>query len=719
MIETNTDKKESKKAAASLVLFSANRLPPAKQHSQTPRTPRSHALRGNAYQDASRPRSGNPWPTLKATPAAAIVCLAFLFSCALVCGAFAYGGGRDLVPVSVRQDDGTVVRTNLYQSSRALLIGVSDYTAGWPDLDSVPSELRQVKDVLESQGFYVEMKLNPDADQMEEAFDNFIDNFGFDSQSRLLFFFAGHGHTRRNGTRGYLVPADAPDPRKDEKGFLKKALPMSQILAWSRRMEAKHVLFLFDSCFSGTVFTQRDLPEIPPAISELSVKPVRQYITAGGWKESVPARSVFAPAFVNALKYRLGDLNRDGYVSGTELGLYLQSEVPKSAHQLPQYGKIPDPDLRMGDFVFLVGGGEPPVPKATVAVKSKVRGAMVFLDDRLVGNTDLPDHEVSPGTHTIRVEKPGYRTREQAFETEAGRSVTLVVDLSPEPTAVTPRPPSKGRLFVNPAPDDARVRILNIAPPYRDGIELDPGPYHLEVSASGYETRKFWIDLDGGEDKRLDIALGPVDVSPGTSAGKKISNDLGMEFVYIPPGSFTMGSPSGEPERDDDEKQHRVTLTKGFYMQTTEVTVGQWRAFARETGYRTEAEIGDGALGYTDSGWQKDKKLNWKNPGFSQSEKDPVTCVSWNDAQEYIQWLSKKDGAKYSLPTEAQWEYAARAGTTAPFSFGNCLSTDQANYDGNHPMPGCPKGQYREKTVPMASFSPNAWGLLRHARKRF
>jgi len=187
---------------------------------------------------------------------------------------------------------------------------------------------------------------------------------------------------------------------------------------------------------------------------------------------------------------------------------------------------------------------------------------------------------------------------------------------------------------------------------------------------------------------------------------------LGMIFVYIPPGEFMMGSPENEPGRYDNETLHKVNLSKGFYMQTTTITVAHWKAFVSETGYKSEAETGDGAYAWTGTEWKKDKDKNWKNPGFEQTEQCPVTCVSWNDAQEFVKWLNLKEGSdKYRLPTEAEWEYACRAGTTTPFHFGKCLSTDQANYNGNYPLEGCPKGIFRGRTVPVGSFPPNAWGL--------
>jgi len=241
----------------------------------------------------------------------------------------------------------------LYEGSHALLIGVSRYESSqWPDLESIPQELDLVATALKQQGFIVEKHFDPDNRELEDLFRDFIDRYGYEKENRLLFYFAGHGYTRDNGNKGYLVPVDAPSPLEDEKNFQRKALPMSQILAWARESEAKHSLFLFDSCFSGTIFKSRALPDRPPVIDKLVSLPVRQFITAGSAGESVPARSTFTPAFVDAIQYGRGDLNRDGYVSGTELGLYLQQEVPRYVSQTPQFGKIQEYELSRGDFIF-------------------------------------------------------------------------------------------------------------------------------------------------------------------------------------------------------------------------------------------------------------------------------------------------------------------------------------------------------------------------------
>jgi formylglycine-generating enzyme required for sulfatase activity len=147
------------------------------------------------------------------------------------------------------------------------------------------------------------------------------------------------------------------------------------------------------------------------------------------------------------------------------------------------------------------------------------------------------------------------------------------------------------------------------------------------------------------------------------------------------------------------------------------------------TGYKTTAETSGGGYVWTSNDWETKADASWKNPYFSQQDNQPVVLVSWYDAVNYCNWRSQQEsltlaytikgtdvkmnsGAKgYRLPTEAEWEYACRAGTTTPFSTGNNITTNQANYDGNYPYNGNAEGVYREKTTPVGSFAANAWGL--------
>jgi RNA polymerase sigma factor (sigma-70 family) len=165
---------------------------------------------------------------------------------------------------------------------------------------------------------------------------------------------------------------------------------------------------------------------------------------------------------------------------------------------------------------------------------------------------------------------------------------------------------------------------------------------------------------------------------------RDFTNSLGMKFVWIAPGNFMMGTPKGE-ERGDvvhDETQHKVTLTRGFYMGVYPVTQEQWQ------------------------------EVMGNNPGRFKGEKNlPVDTVSWQDCQEFVKKLREKDKKPYRLPTEAEREYACRAGTTTPFSFGETISTDQANYDGTFTYGNGKQGVDRERTTPVGSFPANAWGL--------
>ncbi|MDM8543276.1 formylglycine-generating enzyme family protein [Desulfococcaceae bacterium HSG9] len=228
-------------------------------------------------------------------------------------------------------------------------------------------------------------------------------------------------------------------------------------------------------------------------------------------------------------------------------------------------------------------------------------------------------------------------------------------------------------------------------------------PVYARLQAEDERAVLELIELVYAPDKAIRIT-GEIKLS------STFENSLGMKFVYIAPGTFIMGSPEDEPGREDDEIQHKVTLIQGFYLQSAAVTVGQWRKFAK-SGYKSQAETEGGTYTWTGKDFKKQKDIYWNHPSFKQTDDHPVTWISWNDVQAFIKWLSAKEKQAYRLPTEAEWEYACRAGTLTLFAFGNCLSTDQANYDGNSPLEGCPKGVYRERTVPADSFAPNAWGL--------
>jgi len=159
----------------------------------------------------------------------------------------------------------------------------------------------------------------------------------------------------------------------------------------------------------------------------------------------------------------------------------------------------------------------------------------------------------------------------------------------------------------------------------------------------------------------------------------------GMEFVELPAGRFRMGSPPTEPGHESQERLHDVVLTRSFWLGRTEVTQGQW------------------------------KRVMGDDPSHFRDLADdlPVERVNLFDVERFLARLAElSPGSRFRLPTEAEWEYACRAGTTTAYPGGDRLSTDQGNYDGRYPLPGQPPGEDRERPTPVASFAPNAWGLF-------
>ena len=193
-----------------------------------------------------------------------------------------------------------------------------------------------------------------------------------------------------------------------------------------------------------------------------------------------------------------------------------------------------------------------------------------------------------------------------------------------------------------------------------------------------------------------------------------LGNGINLEMVLIPAGKFMMGSPEFESDRQQNETQHEVTISKPFYLGKYPITLAQWQRFVTATSYKSEAETSGGAYFWNGSEWKVDPNKNWKSPGFKQEANHPVVCVSWNDVQQFHGWLNSfglKDASIFQSPSEAQWEYACRAGTTTPYHFGNQLNGIQANCNGNFPYGTDKKGPYLEKTTHVGKYPANAWGL--------
>ena len=521
----------------------------------------------------------------------AFFCLTVLL---FICPSILMGFQNDMeegVHVRTRSLDGSSKMIRLYSGYHALVVGCSNYRQGWPMLPNAVKDAREVAAVFKDMGWAVDLLEDPTWSVFRHKLNELVTGPGQQKDKGILFWYSGHGFTLKEADEtplGYLIPVDAPDPYKDMLGFMNQAISMRNIETVSKQITSKHVLMVFDSCFSGAIFQlARDKPS--PYIQEKVQFPVRQFITAGTEDEAVPDKSIFKEVFIQGIKSGFADLNQDQYITGEELGAYLQEQVINYSRktQHPQFGKINNPKLDKGDFVFI---------KGKVNELEQLKAAV----ERLMEENERLKNEI-------------------------------------------------------------------------EGLKSQP------IVTSDYKTAI-------GEQKKEDAKFASQkEKSQDHSNGKRgqdFKNSFGMKFVNIPPGNFLMGSPPSERGRRKDEKRYRVTLTKGFYMQTTEVTQGQWKAVRGKNPSRYD-ECGDTC---------------------------PVEKVSWSKVQEFIRELNALEGTdKYRLPTEAEWEYASRAGSETRFTYGD--DSDRPNEYLDLKNYAWYYKNSKSRPHPVAQKKPNAWGL--------
>ena len=535
--------------------------------------------------------------------------------------------GRGITVRARTSDGGTV---DLYSKSYALVIGVGAYTQGWDRLRKPVQDAHEVGSAFEEHGFRVTYVDDPDADALRKALNGFAYGpAGRDEEGRAVVFFAGHGHTERtaSGERGFILPTDTPRPDRDRVGFMSKAVSMDFVQEVAKGMLCKHVLFIFDSCFSGTLLRGEAHPK---PITAKTAKKVRQFVTSGSADEQVPDDSQFQASLLNALD---GDADKtgDGYVTGEELGWYLKGRVMEYSNgaQTPQYGKIKDPNLDQGDIVFELRSSPEPVPAPAppppvpvsfghLQVNVNASGCQVWVDGVYRG-------DASPGK-PLNLQNVGLGEVEVKVDASGYTSVTKRVLLTSNEWAQV-------------------VMELSVIPPPAPSSVPTPSRPSTTTSRPGGDA--ITVDLPGG---------------------------ARMEMVWIEPGTFMMG---------DEGNQHRVTLSKGFYLGKYEITQGQWE---RVMGTRP-----------------------WSGKDYvRENANHPAVYISWNDMQAFIGKLNRAEGSEvYRLPTEAEWEYACRAGTTTQWSFGDNESQlgSYAWYEDNAENAG---EDYAHR---VGTKLANAWGL--------
>jgi len=610
-------------------------------------------------------------------------------------------------------------RNGAVGSYKALVIGIDAYADPGIEASSVAVKgARHVADALRDRaGFDVKLLVDGEASRAAVLRELRGLARGMGINDSVVVYYSGSSTIDNAARQAWWLPSDAV-PGDDSTWIADR-----EIQEAVNTMKARDVLILSDAALGDTVFgathrlaAQRDGSYYVDLFNKRS-----RWAMISGNTRPVPqgkGMSVFAEGVAKALS------SKNRCLSTMEMYSSMKKDLRKAGDKPPRCRSLRNTGDQGGEFVFLLSESSKPavvkappvkakptpVPAPVPVVKlsppkskpqpangslqlsSNIKGAELFINGKKQGQTPVSDIVLKAGTHKIRLNKAGYLAWNGTVEIEKGKKRRLTATLKKEP-------PKKGKLFVTVKPESAVMSLNGEA--FKSGLSVDAGTYTVKVTAALYESREVKAQVSPGKDAWVEVFLTPLPTFKGEWG----------QYVYIKPGSFRMGSPSSEVRRKDDEPPHAVTLTQGYFIQDREVTVAQWERFVSASGYKSEAETAGGAYAMEDYMWRQSREYSWKNPGFAQDENHPVTGITYNDALAFVAWLNGQGQVTYRLPSEAEWEFAARAGETTAFSTGACLGSADANVDANASWGGCPSGSASSGTVAVGAYKPNAWGL--------
>ena len=563
--------------------------------------------------------------------------------------------------------------------------------------------------------------------------------------SDVVVFYSGHGVPGLKDGRGYLLPADADPDSAEINGY-----PIDVLYANLGKLEAaKSARVFLDACFSGDsdqgmlvrsaspVFVQAALPEA--TAEKLTVLAAASGKEVASWDDEA-GHGLFTRHVLDAL-YGRGDLDGDGEVTAVEAKTYLDDTMTIAARR--RFGRHQTASLNgeVGVVLARAGDGGAFPPRPALGEADPVADPAVERAEPDVVNG--PDVEPPPPAETAEsVEASLGLTHAQrvlvqeglaslgadvgrvdgifGFQTRAGlRSVQkdkglpetghLTAELA-ETLRALGKEARRKRQRAEAAARAAERERLEAERRADDAAYLEAKRLHTPASYRAYLGR-------GGRHELEARGLLAEVSKPKWEPGKRFRDCPHCpEMVVVSVGSYEMGSPPGEGGREADEGPvHVVTFLESFAVGVYEVTRGEWGRFVSSTGHSS----GDSCRTYEDGEWKKRTGRSWRAPGFAQGDEHPVVCVSWEDAQEYVGWLSVETGLEYRLLSESEWEYVARGGkATSRYwggsEIGQCLHGNGADVSakaryGGWNVSSCDDGHVH--TSPAGSFSPNGYGL--------
>ncbi|MGI2905759.1 caspase, EACC1-associated type [Tolypothrix sp. VBCCA 56010] len=571
----------------------------------------------------------------------------------------------------------------------ALLIGVSEYELGLNPLPCAVKDVKAMQRVLvnpEMGNFAlsdITVLKNPQRQDIEDAIFNLFHNRHKDDL--LLFYFSGHGI---KDDRGKLYLSSCATKKLNGKLVTPSAVAGSVLHDNMNDSRSQRQVIILDCCFSGAIaqgMTVKDDNSVN--VQEQLGGKGRAILTSStstqySFEQEGSELSIYTRYLVEGIEKGAADKDGDGWISVDELHEYASSKVQEAAPAMtPEFYPVKD-----GSKILLAKSPkDDPKVKYRKEVESRMnRGKFSIPARRLLNSlrlelklalevADAIEAEVQQPYQEYQRKLEEYEeTLLEAIEAETTLSETTLNDLRDYQQHLGLRD------------EDVALIEERIIGQRKPSASSDPRLLgEVGDLANQFEFDVVTVNAKG---ERINSSRGRAEFFT-----EDLGNDVILEMVAIPGGQFLMGSPENELERDDSESpQHTVTV-QPFFMGKFPVTQAQWGAVAVSEKVKIDLEL---------------------DPSNFKGDNRPVERVSWNHAIEFCARLSNKTGKNYRLPSEAEWEYACRAGTTTPFYFGETITTDLANYNGNYTYGSGIKGQYRKQTTDVGIFPPNPFGLF-------
>jgi formylglycine-generating enzyme required for sulfatase activity len=624
----------------------------------------------------------------------------------------------------------------------ALLIGVSEYGAGIPPLLSALNDVEAMERVLQNPNLgnfaQVERLLNPDSVAMRIAIQKLFKNAG--KEDLLLFFFSGHGITN-DDDHLYLATRNTA---KDN--FEATAVDANFIQTQSKSCYSKRQVLILDACYSGAFANGWHTKSIGVDIKKQLGAEGRVVLTSSGATQTSFAQegatlSLYTQYLVEGIETGAADTDNDGNIHVQELHTYAKAKVqavkpnmtpdiildkegynillayaPKNPEA--EYRKLVEqyaPNGELNELAFLVlkpkrkilGITDTKAEEIETEFLEPFRRRLANLQSYKQAFAKAVEQKYPLNEHTLKILKDyqqyilGLRDEDVASieleitsvkEVEYQKQLQIQRQQEEEALQLQQQAKALSQLRLQQEAERLqRQREAEAAKQLRLQQEAERLQRQREAEAeknkSSYQLKTFQFET-------AQINKNGTGIKCIAKSAEYFTQDLGngvfLEMVHIPGGTFLMGSPeSDESPISSESPQHQVTVPS-FFMGKYPVTQKQWRLVAALPKVKIDLE---------------------SDPSRFKGDNLPVERVLWNHTQEFCARLSRKTNQTYRLPSEAEWEYACRGGTTTPFYFGETISTELANYDGNYTYGGGAKGEYREKTTEVGKFPANPCGL--------